>query len=123
MTKKTDFKNINALEDAFQVTGRPKTPEFADVPEDMREWFKGLYNAAVVAEAINDGWRADWSDPSQKKYIPWFDTSSGFAFCATYWYYANAHAGDASRLCFETEAKAKHAGCKFTDIFTSILTK
>jgi hypothetical protein len=128
MEKKiTDFTEIKSFEDAQKVTGRPDIPAFSDAPEDMREWFQNLYKAAVITEAINGEWKADWTDTDQWKYIPWFKVDkkapSGFAFYDTYYWHTSAHAGFASRLCFESHAKAAHAGRMFTEIFAAIIMK
>jgi hypothetical protein len=128
MKKKiTDFTEIKSFEDAQKATGRPDVPAFADAPEDMREWLQNLYRAAVITEAINGDWKADWTDTDQWKYVPWFEVDSsspsGFAFGVTYYWYSRARAGGASRLCFETSAKAAHAGRTFTEIFAAIITR
>jgi hypothetical protein len=127
MATKIKFTDIKSFEDALKATGRPDVPAFDDVPEDMREWFQNLYRAAVITEAINGDWKADWTNTDKWKYIPWFrvdkNAPSGFAFLATDYDYSYALAGYASRLCFETEAKAAHAGRTFTGIFAAIITK
>jgi hypothetical protein len=121
------MKKIKSLEEALQVTGRPAVPEFADVPADMREYFQNQYKAIVIAEAINDGWKADWTDGDQKKWIPYFYISgasaSGFVFVDSLYYSSNANAGYASRLCFESANAAKWAGENFTEIFANIILK
>lgn len=123
--KNENFADIKTLTDAFKATGRPETPSFDNVPEDMREYFRKQYEAVVITEAINGEWKADWSDNDQKKWIPWFyfNTSSGFAFGATYCDCSCAHAGYASRLCFETDAQATHASCQFPELYGDLLTK
>lgn len=128
-----DFTAIQTFEDALKATGRPDVPAFADVPEDMREWFQNLYKAAVVTEAINGDSKVDPVDTDQWKYLPWLRVNkgapSGFAFDVTACWSSLAVAGYASRLCFvgvdddESEAKAAHAGRTFTDIFAAIITK
>lgn len=116
---------VKTFEDAQQLTGRPDTPEFADVPEDMREFFKGIYRTVVRNEALNQGWKPDYNDSSQKKWIPWFRgvSSGGFVFYATGYYCSAADAGGASRLCFRTEALARHSGETGIDDWNAILEK
>ena len=86
--KITDFTEIKSFEDAQKITGRPDVPALADVPEDMREYFQNQYRASVITEAINGDWKADWSDGSQQKWIPWFwvdkSAPSGVAFYGTF---------------------------------------
>lgn len=116
---------IKTLEDAFDETGRPTTPEFADVPEDLREYFKAQYNAIVVAEALNEGTKMDYRDSNQKKWLPWFNVLSpaGVSFDATVYGYSSAFAGRAARLCLKSEALAKYAGKQFPEIHEGIITK
>lgn len=127
MTKKTTIiDKIKSFEDAQAATGRPAVPAFSDCPEDMREYFQAKYKLIVIAEAINEGWKADWSNDEQEKWIPWHYCSPGsssFAFDDTYSRYSSAHAGDASRLCFETKAKAEYAGRQFLDLWNIVLLK
>jgi hypothetical protein len=115
---------IKTMEDAFNETGRPVTPEFNDVPEDMREWFKSLYNAAVFTEALNEGWEADDRDADQRKRLPWFRVGpSGFAFDDPYYGYSYPNAGRAARLCLKSEELAAYAGKQFKDINENIIMK
>lgn len=117
-------EKIKTFEDALKVTGRANVPEFLELPEDLREYFKAKYKAIVITEALNKGWKADWEDENQKKYFPWFyQSSSGLAFHATTYGYSDAYTGDASRLCFKTAALAEYAGRTFIDIYEVIIKK
>lgn len=99
-TKKEVTERIETFEDAMKETGRPAVPEFSDVPEDMRDYFKAQYKMVVIAEALNEGWKADWSDDDQAKYFPWFYvSSSGFAFLCAFYGCSVPAAGCGSRLC------------------------
>lgn len=122
--KKDVTERVKTFEDAMAETGRPAVPEFSDVPEDLRDYFKAHYKMVVIAEALNEGWKADWKDGSQKKWFPWFFlSSSGFAFGDTIYDYSNPNAGDCSRLCFKTEALARYAGRQFVQIWDDLLRK
>lgn len=128
MTQKTDItERINSFEDAQKATGRPDVPAFADLPEDLREYFQDLYRGIVINEGINNGWKPDWNDGNQAKYYPWlvYDPSSaGFVFDDTSWATTDAGAGFASRLCFfKTRADAEQAGKTFVDIYNKLLLK
>ena len=116
------MKKIKTIEEAFQITGRPKV-DFSIFPEDLRTYFENHYNAVVITEAINDGWVADYSNSKQQKWFPVFYMSpSGFVFHFSYYYgYSYAYAGGASRLCFETEAAADYAGKTFLEIYKGIV--
>jgi len=118
-------ERIKTFEDALKETGRPDVPQFSDVPEDLRYYFKAQYKATVITEALNEGWEADWEDENQEKYIPWFLTKypSGFAFYGAYYDCTNPRAGDAFRLCFRTSALARYAGEQFLDIWKDLILK
>ena len=115
---------IKTFEDAMKETLRPEVPDFSNLPEDLREYFKAQYKIIVIAEALNEGWKADWNDSNQYKYYPYFYMSSGaFVFDDTYFGHSTAIAGIGSRLCFKTRVLAKYAGEQFLDIWTVIIQK
>jgi hypothetical protein len=119
--KKEVTEVIKSFEDAVKATGRPNTPDFRDVPEDLREYFEGQYQMVVIAEALNEGWKPNWDDSNEPKYFPYFwkeeeGVSSGFVFCYTYYGCSSAYAGNGLRLCFRTRALAAYAGKQFTSI-------
>jgi len=115
---------IKTFEDAMKETLRPEVPDFSNLPEDLREYFKAQYKIIVIAEALNEGWKADWNDSNQYKYYPYFYMSSGaFVFTDTYYDCSHAYAGYGSRLCFKTRVLAKYAGEQFLDIWTVIIQK
>lgn len=121
----TPMESIKTLEDALNVTGLPVTPEFTEVPEELREYFKAVYEAVVITKAIVGDWKADWNDWQQRKWFPWFDmqSSGGFGFDDALFGRSLAGAGRASRLCFQTEEMAEYAGRTFTDVYSRIILK
>ena len=122
--KENVMVRIKNFEDAMKETGRPEVPEFLDLPEDLREYFKAQYKAVVIAEALNEGTKMDWADEDQRKWLPWFRLSSGvFVFCGAGYGYSFASAGDGSRLCFKSEELAEYAGKQFLDIYSALLQK
>jgi len=122
--KKNITETIKTYEDALKATGRPNVPDLSNFPEDLRTYFENQYKAVVITEALNEGWKADWNDGNQEKYVPYFWVSpSGFSFSATYCYYSDPHAGFASRLCFKTRALAAYAGEQFLEVYKNITLK
>lgn len=119
------MRSIKTVEDACNVTGMPATPEFNEVPEEMREYFKAVYEAVIITKALVGDWKPDWNDWDQRKWYPWFDmqSSGAFVFLGTNCGYSNAAAGYASRLCFPTEEMAEYAGRQFTDVYSRIILK
>lgn len=120
----TPMESIKTVEDALNVTGMPVTPEFNEVPEEMRDYFKAVYAAVAITKAIVGDWKADWNNGSQRKWYPWFEMSSGgFGFVDTVYGSSAAYAGNASRLCFPTKEMAEYAGRTFTDVYSRIILK
>ncbi len=76
----------------------------------------------IIARALNEGWKPDWSDGSQRKWYPWFEWKSGFGFSDSSYVNWNANATVGSRLCFKTEELATYAGQQFIDIYQDFLT-
>ena len=115
---------IKTFEDAMKETLRPEVPDFSNLPEDLREYFKAQYKIIVIAEALNEGWKADWNDSNQYKYYPYFYMSSGaFVFNDACYDYSYASAGYGSRLCFKTRELARYAGEQFFEVWTTIIQK
>ena len=119
------MESIKTVEDACNVTGMPATPEFNEVPEEMRDYFKAVYEAVVITKALVGDWKADWNDWDQRKWFPWFDmlSSGSFVFRDTLCGYSCAIAGSASRLCFPTKEMVEYVGKQFTDVYSRIILK
>lgn len=116
------IESIKTFEDAMKATGRPDVPEFLELPEDMREYFKAQYKIVVITEALNEGWKADWSDNNQKKFVPWFYMSpSGFVFDATFYYRSTPYFGYTSSLCFKSEELSTYAGKQFLELYKNFI--
>ena len=122
--EKEAMEKIKTFADAQRETGAQDTPDFNEAPEEVREFLKAIYQAAVITKALVGDWKPDWNDSSQRKWFPWFRMSSGgFVFDATGCDGSVAGAGDASRLCFPTEELAEYAGRQFTDVYSRIILK
>lgn len=118
------MESIKTVEDALNATGMPIVPEFNEVPEEMKDYFKAVYEAVAITKALVGSWKADWNDEDQRKYLPWFYMSSGgFVFDGAGYDCSDASAGDASRLCFPTSEMAEYAGRTFTDVYSRIILK
>lgn len=139
----TEFKTI--LEETFgkefftqKITDRVKTFQDAcDVVGVLPDNVKTLlaYNGIdsdmrasvahmklqIIARALNEGWKPDWTKSSQYKYYPWFDFSSGsgLSFGVFVCHYSRSHVG--SRLCFKSAELAKYAGQQFIDLYKEFM--
>lgn len=82
----------------------------------------------TITEALNEGWKPNWTDTAEFKYYPWFciEESEGQAdgglSCADTTY-AVSLTGTCfgSRLCFHDSETARYAGLTFTDLYEQIL--
>ena len=87
----------------------------------MRRHFIALYKMEVITEALNEGWKADWDNPDENKYYPYFIMSpSSFAFRDSDSGFAFAFAGSGSRLCYKTRELAEYSAKQFIDIWKYI---
>lgn len=76
----------------------------------------------TITQALNECWKADWTDENQKKWTPWFrSVSSGFVFSYSYYLSSSATAGNGSRLCFKSDELATYAGKQFVDLYKEFI--
>lgn len=70
----------------------------------------------VIVEALNGGWKPDWTDMSQRKWYPYFvmnpDNFSLFSV-----FYGDGVSDVSSRLCFKDEETAEYAATQFLDLY------
>jgi len=118
------MERIKTFEDALEETGRPNVPEFSDVPEEIRAYFIAQYKMSVIVEALNEGWKPNWDNSSEKKWRSWFTMSpSAFAFDVSHYVDTNAGAGSGSRLCLKSKELAIYCANQFLDIWKDIQLK
>jgi hypothetical protein len=111
---------IKTFEDACELLGL--------APEDVLPNSK-IANSAVaavaklfiIAEALNEGWKPDWQDSDQNKYMPWFEDNSGvgLSFDDVGHWGADTYVG--SRLCFKSRELAEHAARQFKEIYNDFI--
>lgn len=77
----------------------------------------------TITEALNEGWKPNWNDENQKKWIPWFypNSSSGFVYDTTLYNDSYTTAGCGLRLCFKSDELATYAGKQFTDLYKEFI--
>jgi len=131
-----------ALEDTFgkeffseKITDRIKTFEDACaklglLPEQVIPGFGvtiskdeiAYRKLKIIAEALNEGWKPDWTDSNQYKYFPWLEYSrsaSGLVYSCTYYSFTSTFIG--SRLCFKSKELALYIGEQFIDLYNEYL--
>lgn len=121
MAKKTIERwKIKTIEEAYKKTGREMI-DFSVFPEKDRKHMENYYHTIVIAEAVNEGWKPDWSNYNEYKWLPWFGMSaSSFAFGDSTYGDAIALAGSGSRLRFESEEKSDYVAKTFPEVFKSL---
>lgn len=130
MTKKTstktaefDFRSIQKPEDAFKRLGMDPAvmPDLSKLPERFG-FLAVVFILAVICEAVNDKWKADYSNHNQRKYFPWGLVSSvGLDFSHSYYYCGFAAAGVGFPLVLENPEKAKYVFEQFPDLWKAWL--
>lgn len=74
----------------------------------------------VIIQALNEGWKPDWSDDNQQKFWPWFQYGgSGFSFNNVVDVYTRSSLG--SRLCFKSRELAEYAAKQFSGLYNDFL--
>ena len=122
--KRNIMDRVKTFGDALEETGRPDVPDFSDLPEDLRLYFKNQYKMIVTAEALNEGWEPDWDNNNEPKFRSWFFMSpSGFSFGGSSCDFSVASAGCGSRLCFKNRELSDYAAKQFLDIWKKIQLK
>lgn len=123
MKKQEITERILTYEDACKVLGIEPIDEQKFIECGFRLADIARRKIETITEALNEGWKADYEDGGQCKYLPYFYYApSGFAFCNTYSLSSLAGAGDGSRLCFKTSALAEYAGTQFTELYKTALS-
>ena len=118
-----DFTTIKTEKDAFEKMGMDVAvmPDLSKLPERFG-FLTALFILSVVIEAINNGWKADFSNHHQPKYFVYgWVSSSGLVFSDSYYHcdYAVAYAG--FPLYVETPEKAKYIFKQFPKLYKAWL--
>jgi hypothetical protein len=122
--KKTDWKDFRTFDDLCRATGTTGV-------DFNNKWTGEGFDPSTIAfermkiltKAYNQDWPFDIFNTNQRKWYPWFEVlSSGFGFSPSYCHYAYSITYVGSRLCFESEEKANHAGRTFIKLFQEFIT-
>jgi hypothetical protein len=76
---------VKSFEDACQILGLDPHSIFNANDSDDEIAYKKI---KVIAQALNQGWKPDWTNAAEYKWTPWFDlrSGSGLSFYACdYW--------------------------------------
>ena len=72
----------------------------------------------IIARALNEGWKPDWSNNNEYKYYPWFDLSSGSGLSLVGADTQGSNSDVGSRLCYKSRDLAEYAAKQFQDIYS-----
>ena len=119
-------KVVTSFESACKVLGldSKKLPDVSMLPLKHQKYIISSYKLITIAEALNQGWVANYKDWNQYKYFPYFyyaNNGAGAFVCSNAncaW--ANATANGGSRLAFKTRELAVYVGQKFTELYKDV---
>lgn len=124
------YDNVKSYEDACRVLGVEPVDEQAMAAAGFRADDIARRKLETITAALNDGWKPDWNDTDQYKYVPWFwikprpgQTTAGLASANTYRAPSYTLASFGSRLCFKNAAVARYAANQFTELYALILVE
>jgi len=113
---KRNFRDIKTFEDACDELAISMAINKDSCDETAYKKLK------IIVKAINQGWTPDWNDTNQRKWFPWFKvSSSGLGFDDALYSCDDSDATVGSRLCFESEEKARYAANQFIDLYKQFL--
>lgn len=120
VTPKDITKRVKTYADACAVLGIEPINEEVFTKLGFTKDEIAYRKLKTVVEALNEGWRPDWSDSSDYKYWNWFiynHSSAGFGCAGTYYAPSSTKTAVGSRLCFKTRELATYAGLQFEDLY------
>jgi hypothetical protein len=121
--KKTDFRDFKTFDDLCRATGTTEN-------DFNKKWDPATFGPSTIAferlkictRAYNQDWAFNAYNTDQYKWYPYFQvSSSGFGFSCTTYGYDDALTLVGSRLCFESNEKATHAGETFNKLFEDFI--
>lgn len=122
--------HIKTYEDACEMLGVEPMDEQSMAAAGFRADEIARRKLETITAALNDGWKPDWNDINQAKYVPWFwikprtgQTSAGLAYARTLSAPSLTTATFGSRLCFKDVITARYAANQFTELYALILVE
>lgn len=117
-TSITLIEDCYSYEDCCKLLGKEPMDEQALRAAGATEFGIATMRQETIVEAINGGVKINLFDTGQKKWQPWYhidQSSSGFAFCGSFYDFSYAVAGFASRLSLADEKRADFYGKRFCE--------
>ena len=119
---------IKTFEEACEKLGidpQNTIPDFSMFPEEHQAAMIAHAKLIIINDALNEGWKPDWTNGKWDKYYPWFVIGSpsgdGFSYgdCGAW----NAFSVVGSRLCFKSRELAEYAGETFLQLYKDYYVK
>lgn len=123
--EKNIFERLGGIDDLWKISGsRPEeTLSFPKPKTGKQRAHNAIDIVWLATEVINEGWIADYNNPNQKKWWPYFRwNGSAFVFSDSDCVYDYADSVCGARLAFETKEKSDHIGKTFEKTFNEFLT-
>lgn len=124
------YEHVKSYEDACRVLGVEPVDEQAMAAAGFRADEIARRKLETITAALNDGWKPDWNDIGQCKFVPWFrikprpgQTSAGLACADAFSAPSVSTAYIGSRLCFKKASVARYAANQFTELYALILVE
>jgi hypothetical protein len=122
------MKKIKTWQDAFKKKGLDPNvlPDVSMIPEEYKKAVIAQYIMSVVADVLNEGWIADYTDSDQCKYQPYFvvnaskEKPSGFGLSCLGYDRWSAGTDCGVRLCYKDAETAKYAGTQFIKLYEDL---
>jgi hypothetical protein len=98
------------------------------IPDEDKYYLVNQYRWIKIAEALNEGWEADYLKHYQAKYYPYqykvsFNKKSGFGFSRSSTHYDYAHTIVGARSLFKTWELADYAMKQWPDVYLACTVK
>lgn len=111
---KTIIKQTPTVDAALAIAGK-KLEDFT-APGDTKDETAYKVIKAVV-EVLNEGWKPNWSNYDERKYMPWFDEKEpGFGLSCGDCGGWTTDAAVGSRLCYKSRELCEH-GVKLLETY------
>jgi hypothetical protein len=117
------YTEIKTFEDACnKLQIPPFLPDVRLLRPDNQKAVIANYKLDVIQEAVNEGWKPDWTNWDQDKYFPYFEqSSSGSGFSYADYGYDLTLSAVGSRRVFPSGEVAEYMGNQFLDLYNDAM--
>jgi len=119
-----DFKELTTYEAICKADGVDpvKSLPFPEAESDEQKAVNDVARTFRIIRVLNEGWKPDWDNWEERKWLLWFDmrskaaggSAAGFSFFAFDYDLEHSHVG--SRLVFRDRSRAKHYADHFLEV-------